>query len=122
MFCSAVDGVEKSVPDPEVDELENRPVGDRLQRSRRDVIRHARAVAEEVGEPGRLHDPDEGYVKNSAGNWDGHIGPGDDCSGLKRLEAGSLVVDALDEFGIGEGRRELLAAVHFADELDLFSW
>ena len=120
VFGGTVDRVEKSVPDPEVDELQHGPVCDRFQWSGPDVIRHACAVAKEVRQPGRLHDPDEGCLENPARHRDGNVGAGDDRGRLKLLETGQLVLDALDQFRISEGGRKLLATVHFGDELDLF--
>ena len=106
MLRCAVDGVEESVLDPEVDELQHEPVGDRFQRRGPDVVRHACAMAKEIRQPGRLHDPDERDLKNAAGHRDGHVGAGDDRGGLKLLETGDFAIDALDQFGIGEGRAQ----------------
>jgi putative transposase len=66
MSGSAIDGVQKSMPDPEVNESENEPVGDRLQRSGLEVICHAGSMTEKVRQPSGLNDPDQRDLENPA--------------------------------------------------------
>ena len=73
MLRCAVNGVEESVLNPEVDEPQHEPVGHSFQRRGPEVIRHACAMAEEVRQPSRLDDPDEGDIKNAAGHRDCHV-------------------------------------------------
>ena len=91
------------MPDPEVNELHHRPVGDRFQRQGPDAIRHARAMAKEVREPGRLNHPNEWSFQNPASDRDGQVSPGNNRGRLEFLEMGNLVDYALNNFTVREG-------------------
>ena len=63
MVCGSIDGIQKSMLDPEVDELHHEPVGGRFHRRGPDFIRHPRAMAKEVRKPVRLNYPNEGVLR-----------------------------------------------------------
>ena len=59
------------------------------------MIRHARAMLEEIGKPSGLHDPDEGNMEHAAANRNRRIRPRNDSNGSEPLENGDFVLDAL---------------------------
>lgn len=106
------------MPDPKIDKREDAAVGNRLQKGRPHMVRHACAVLKEVREPGGLHNPDKGDVQDTAGDGNRGVGPGDSCDGGKLFENGDFVLDPLDHLGVSEGRHELFAAIHLGDVLN----
>ena len=90
MICCPIDRIKKSVLNPEVNEPHDEPVGNRLQQRGPHVIRHTSPVAKEVGQPGRLDDPNERDMKNPACYRYGHVRAGDDNGRLYFLKAFEL--------------------------------
>ena len=74
MFCRMVHRIHEAVPDPEIDKRQDAPVGNGLNPSRPQMVRHARAVLKEIREPSRLYDPCERNILHTARDGNRGIG------------------------------------------------
>jgi hypothetical protein len=80
MFCRMVHRIHEAVPDPEIDKRQDAPVGNDLNPSRPQMVRHARAVLKEIREPSRLYDPCERNIQHPARDGKRWIGiPAQPC-------------------------------------------
>ena len=72
--------IREAMPDPEIDKRQDAPVGNGLNPSRPQMIRHARAVLKEIREPSRLYDPCERNIQHTARDGNRGIGiPAQPC-------------------------------------------
>ena len=80
MFCRMVHRIREAMPDPEIDKRQDAPVGNGLNPSRPQMIRHARAVLKEIREPSRLYDPCERNIQHTGRDGNRGIGiPAQPC-------------------------------------------
>src|ERR1700735_293715 len=65
---SAVHGIQKEMLYPQLDERQDTAVGNGLERSGTQAVRDAATFLKEIRQPGRLHNPDERNLHNTAGD------------------------------------------------------